>query len=88
MGSTLHTTKVKPKFTTMSKNQNLYDWVFHYNHYTKLWAAYHRDDHKAYFNAEESLHPILRHSNIKVLMRHIADSNGDPELLLCMSASK
>lgn len=72
----------------MSKNQNLYDWVFHYNHYTKLWAAYHRDDHKAYFNSEKSLHPIFRHQSIKMLMQHIVDSNGDPKLLLSVYHTK
>lgn len=66
----------------------LYDWVFHYNHFAKEWAAYHRDDHRAYFNAENSVHPILKHENINVLVKHLVKSNGDPALLMSFSPEK
>jgi trehalose utilization protein len=68
--------------------ETLYEWVFHYNHFTNQWAAYHRDDHKAYFNAEKSAYPIFKHKNIKVLIKHLVKSNGNPELLMSFSPTK
>jgi len=66
----------------------LYDWVFHYNHFANQWAAYHRDDHRAYFNAETSVHPIFKHKDVKVLVKHLVKSNGDPALLMSFSPKK
>ena len=34
----------------MTNKDCLYDWLFHYNHYTKLWAAFRREDSNAYFS--------------------------------------
>lgn len=34
-------------------NDNSYNYVFHYNHYTDIWSAIHRDNYKDYWNNSE-----------------------------------
>jgi hypothetical protein len=34
----------------MINKDNLYDWLFHYNHISKTWAAIRRDEIADYFN--------------------------------------
>ena len=58
----------------------LYDWVFHYNHYTKLWNAAKRDDRDSLFsnNADEK---VLRSSNIDTLIEIICRTKGNKDQL-------
>ena len=28
----------------------IYNWLFHFNHYTAKWNGFHRDEYKEYFN--------------------------------------
>ena len=36
----------------MTNKDELYDWLFHYNHYVKSWTAFKREDINKYFNGE------------------------------------
>lgn len=49
----------------MINKDNLYDWLFHYNHYTNMWNAFKRDDLNKYFNGElESALSSKKHSTL------------------------
>ncbi len=49
----------------------LYSYMFHYNHHTKLWAAFHREDYSAYWNKTENEHNIYFHTDIDELIKMI-----------------
>lgn len=51
------------------RNNDLYNWLFHYNHHTELWNAFHRDDHKAYWNGELNEHNIYQHKDFGELIK-------------------
>lgn len=62
-------------------NENvLYNWLFHFNHHTGLWYAFHREDHAAYWNGSDSKHPIIKSRKVSVLMEILQQTNGDPNL--------
>lgn len=48
----------------------LYNYVFHYNHYTELWSAIPRELYLQYWT-DDSLKGIKRSSDIKTLMELI-----------------
>lgn len=67
-----------PKKEIDLENVFLYDYVFHYNIYTRTWAAIPREAYQAYWS--ESNHPdILRSSKIDTLVSLIHKTKGDPE---------
>ena len=42
-----------------NNNNNLqFDYLYHYNPYTKKWACFSRDDYRNYFNGEKSIKRI------------------------------
>lgn len=51
------------------KDNALYNWMFHYNHHTGLWNAFHREDHAAYWNGTLQEHNIYQHADIDVLLK-------------------
>lgn len=51
------------------KDNALYNWMFHYNHNTGLWSAFHREDHAAYWNGTLNKHDIYQHTNIDMLLK-------------------
>jgi hypothetical protein len=55
--------------------ENLYDWLFHYNPFTKTWNAFKRDDLKKYFNGESE--NTLSSKNYNTLVEIIHKSGGD-----------
>jgi hypothetical protein len=55
--------------------ENLYDWLFHYNPYTKVWNAFRRDDSSQYFNGE--LENVLSSKNYNTLIDIIHKTGGD-----------
>jgi len=59
----------------------LYNWLFHYNHHTQLWYAFHREDHAAYWNGGKSKHPIIKSKQVSVLMEILRKTNGEPTLI-------
>jgi hypothetical protein len=50
--------------------ENLYDYTFHYNHYTKTWNAIPREKYSEYWN-NQNAEGVLKSSNIKTLMELI-----------------
>lgn len=54
----------------------LYDFVFHFNPYTELWAAVHRDDYLQYWS--DGNHPrIIRSKSVDTLQQLIIKTGGD-----------
>lgn len=52
----------------------LYDYIFHYNHFTNLWAAIPRDKYNEYWNNIES-ESILKSKSIETLIILINKGN-------------
>lgn len=50
--------------------EKLYDYLFHYNHFTKTWYAIPRDKYNDYWN-NQNTEGVLKSSNIKTLMELI-----------------
>jgi hypothetical protein len=63
----------------MINKDNLYDWLFHYNHYTNMWNAFKRDDLNKYFNGE--LENILTSKKHSTLVEIIEKTKGDKTAL-------
>ncbi len=55
--------------------EHLYDWVFHYNPYTKQWAAIPRDLYTKYWD-NYNLEGIIRSSSHKTLLEIIERTEG------------
>ncbi len=66
----------------MTNNDSLYEWVFHYNHYTELWSAFQRKDYTQYFNnpSDPDL-VVIKSREIKTLIGVINKMEGDPDKL-------
>jgi hypothetical protein len=47
--------------------EKLYNWLFHYNHHTEKWTAFHRDDHSNYWNGTKTIHPTYVSTNVPEL---------------------
>jgi hypothetical protein len=52
------------------------DWLFHYNPYTKIWSAFHRQDMVKYFNGEKTS-TIIQSNKQSTLVEIITKSEGD-----------
>ena len=61
----------------MINKDNLYDWVFHYNHISKTWAAIKRDEIADYFNG--NLQDVLTSKKHSTLVDIITKTDGDPK---------
>ena len=57
--------------------EELHNWLFHYNPYTKLWAVFRREQSADYFNGK--LKNILTSSKHSTLVSLITKSGGDPD---------
>lgn len=58
----------------------LQDWVFHYNDYTKAWAAIPRDLYNEYWS--DYSHPkILRSKRVETLIELIHKSKGKHSII-------
>lgn len=55
----------------------LYNWVFHYNPHTKLWAAFQREDFQDYFNGKYDR--VIKGKYQKTLEELICGNDGDLE---------
>lgn len=49
---------------------NLYDYVFHYNHYTELWNAIPKDKYNRYWNNDD-VEGVLKSKSIDTLVSMI-----------------
>ena len=63
----------------MSTKDNLYDWLFHYNHHTNLWSAFKRSDLQDYFNG--TCKNVLRSEKQSTLEELIIKTDGDSKLI-------
>ena len=52
----------------------IYDYVFHFNHYTETWSAIPRDKYKEYWNTPDT-NGVLKSKDINVLVELI--NRGD-----------
>lgn len=52
----------------------LYQWLFHYNHYSEKWSAFKREDYVDVFNGKKK---PLSSSNINTLIEIIGKTKGD-----------
>lgn len=59
---------------------NLYNWVFHFNEYTNLWAAIPRDLYNDYWSNKD-VKGILKSSNMETLTAIICKIEEDPKFL-------
>ena len=48
----------------------LYDWVFHYNHFTELWSAIPRDVYNRYWDNDD-VKGVLKSKDINTLIEMI-----------------
>ena len=59
----------------MTNQDHLYDWVFHFNPYTKTWAAIPRETYNDYWN--DSTYPnIIRSSKFPTLLEILQKTEG------------
>lgn len=62
---------------TQSFESSLYHFVFHFNPYSGLWAAIHRDDYLHYWS-DSSTPRIIRSKSLETLKEIIYRTGGDP----------
>ena len=53
----------------MAHSENFQDYLFHYNPYTRLWAAFKREHSNDYFNG--IVENVVFHPSVKDLVRYI-----------------
>jgi|LauGreDrversion4_2_1035121.scaffolds.fasta_scaffold01264_11 hypothetical protein len=63
----------------MKNKNNLYDWLFHYNHIQNLWTAFKREDSIDYFNGK--LVNKITSKKHSTLVDIILKTNGDKALI-------
>lgn len=63
----------------MINKNNLYDWLFHYNHISKTWAAIKRDEIADYFNGKAK--DVLTSKKHSTLVDVISKTSGDSDKL-------
>ena len=63
----------------MINKDNLYDWVFHYNHISKTWAAIKRDEIADYFNGKAK--DVLTSKKHSTLVDVISKTSGNSDKL-------
>lgn len=67
-------TKGKPMTNSMD---NLYGWLFHFNHHEKSWAAFRREHISEYFNGDFT--HVIKSKTQKTLEELICSNDGDLE---------
>jgi len=53
----------------------LHDWLFHYNPYTKAWAAFKREDSSDYFNGNHE--NVIKSKSQTTLQKLIIEYKGN-----------
>jgi len=64
--------------TTSIGNGFMFNWVFHYNPFTELWVAIHRDDYNQYWSKQDCKR-CLKSKNISDLKELLYRLKGDSE---------
>jgi hypothetical protein len=66
--------------TNKKIDQSLFNWIFHYNPWTKLWNAFPREKYLDYFNdPNDPKMIVIRSKDVKTLSEIIRKIDGDPE---------
>lgn len=66
--------------TNKKIDQSLFNWIFHYNPWTKLWNAFPREKYLDYFNdPSDPKMIVIRSKDVKTLSEIIRKIDGDPE---------
>lgn len=63
---------------TARHDQVLYNWLFHFNPHTLVWAAVHRDHYNEYWS-DFKHKAVLRSADINTLVEIIQKTGGDHE---------
>lgn len=53
--------------------EQLYDYYFHYNHFTGYWNAVKRDKSNEYLNGTLKEDEVIKHKNISDLVRFLSN---------------
>jgi hypothetical protein len=67
---------INSKLSEDSNDEILYNWVFHFNPYTKMWAAIPRELYNDYWN-DSNLEGIIRSSKYETLITILYKTKGD-----------
>lgn len=59
----------------MTNKDSMYDWLFHYNHYTNLWNTFRREDVQDYFNG--TLENVISSKKQSTLIEILDKTKGD-----------
>jgi hypothetical protein len=62
---------VTPPIAPNTSDEWMYDWLFHYNTYSKTWHAYHREDSNAYWSGLATTHKVIEASCVTSLLQKI-----------------
>ena len=62
------------------KESSLYNFVFHYNHYTKLWNAIPRESYLSYWSSISD-ETVLKSRSFSTLIELIQRTNGNLALI-------
>ncbi len=54
----------------LKKMEKIYDYVFHFNHFTELWSAIPRELYNRYWNNDE-VEGVIKSNNINTLINII-----------------
>ena len=65
---------IKISLMTISNMEKLYDYLFHYNPYEKVWYAFKREEHGDYFNGKKK--GMLRNSDLNEILTDILIKNN------------
>lgn len=64
---------------TVSEDEWMYDWLYHYNSYTKTWKAYHREDSNPYWSGMATTHKVFEASCITSLLQKLKAHHNSPD---------
>jgi len=53
----------------MNSDKSNFDYLYHYNPYTELWACFCRDDYRNYFNGSKSIEKIGKGETIEQALK-------------------
>lgn len=59
-------------------NAFMYNWIFHYNPFSEIWVAIHRDNYMEYWDNQDC-NRCLKSKNISDLKELLYKTKGSPE---------
>ncbi len=52
--------------------ENLYDYLFHFNHHTGYWNAFRRSDNDKYFNGTLQSDVVIKNKDIDKIIKQLS----------------